>query len=513
MSEAPETTTAQARPRSALRRTWQATILVRHLAERLVFGLLPLAFAGLAIFLVVREATREPLEIAEISVPSALADTGFTPQVAAQRLLDAVNATARAVRAETMHRPATELEAAEPDLNIPAAGISLRSLSNLVRGLLGWPERKLSGEILVNGETLRLRLRLAGHGVIADATATTAEGPDVLLGRAAPEVWRFIAPRLYAWHIAQSDAEEQDIRDRLAVLRRQVSDAETEATILFLTARSLVRSGRASEALELLEPLLAGQPRSAAPHYGRALALRALGDHEGALAAQREGLARDPASAWAHLASSEILRELGRLEEALEATRIAQRLDIDDPDGPVEEAHVLRRMGRLSEAAAAARRAVALDHAHAPAHAALGHVLVQQREEVAALAAFERALALAPHLADAHTGRGEALAAMGRAPDALESLARAIALDAVDHRPHGARGELLGRLEQWGEALEAYDAAIARAPEVAALHLGRGVALARLGRTQEAVGALRRAEALGLRDPALAALLAELSAR
>lgn len=473
-------------------------------------GSLPLILAALAIFMVIREAARESIEVAELSVPSSLSDTGLTGSVAAHRLLDAINATAHAVRTETMHRPSAELEGAEPDLNIPAAGLSLRGLAAVVRNMLGWPQRKLSGEIIVTGDLMRFRMRMAGHGVIADVEGPASEGADALLLRAAPEVWRAVAPRLYAWYIAESDAEEQEIRDRLILLRRRTDDADADSTIDFLIARSLVRSGRAAEALEILDPMVEQQPGRPAAHYGRALALRALGDREGALVAQRRGLSLDPTSAWAHLSSAVLLRELGRFEEALAAARQAQRLDDDARDGLTEEAHILRFMGRLAEAAAAARRAVALDPSYAPAHAAVGHALLRRNEDVAALVAFETALRLAPHLADGHTGRGQALAAMGRAPDALEALARAIALDATDHRPHHVRAGVLSRLGQWSAALEAYDAALLLTAGVPELHLGRGVALAELGRRVEAVAALRQAFTLGLDDVAGRRLLREL---
>ena len=495
-----------------LRRGWAAGWRLFQAAQHLTLSLLPLAFGLLALVLVVREAAREPLEITEIAVPSALSDAGFTGQVAALRLLDAVNATARAVRAETMHRPSAELQGSEPDLNIPAAGISLRSLAALLRNLLGWPERRLSGEVTVMGDTLRLRLRLAGYGVVTDAEATKDEGPDMLLSRAAPEVWRVLAPRLYAWHIAQQDLDEGEIRERLYMLKRRVDDddTETDATITYLIARSLARSGRPQEALEMLEPLLAHSPRRPAAHYGRAIALRAMGDHAGALEEQRRGLSLDRESAWAYLAVAELLRELGRFDEALASAREAQRLDDDDPDGPIEESNILRQMRRPAPALAAARRAVAVDPSYAPSHAALGHALYAQREYAAAISSYDTALRLSARLAEAHIGRAEALLALERVPEALAALGRAITLDANDPRPHRTRASAFRRMERWGEALEAYDAAIQRAPGRPELQFGRATVLTQLGRREEALAAVRRAVELGLNDPAAAALLREL---
>lgn len=467
-------------------------------------------FLSIAVAVVVREVERKALEVSEISVPASLAETGLTPSVAAHRLVDAMQATARAVRAETSHRPTAELEGSTPDLHLPASGLSVRGIAALISNLMGWPQHRLSGEIIISGEQMRLRLRLGQHGVIADIKAPASEGADALLLRAAPEIFRIYAPRLYAWHIAQSEAEEEDIRNRLIVLRRRTNDDDAVSTIDYLIARSLIRSGLVEDALELLRPIVAEQPQRAAGHFGQAMALLAHGDLEGAVAAQRRGIALDPMAAWAHISIAVMLRELGRFDEAMAAAREAQRLDEDDRDGLTEESHVLRRMGRLHEAATMARRALAIDPEFAPAHAALGHTRLDQNDARAALAAFETALRLSPRLADGHAGQGITLAAMGRHADALEALSRAAVLDGMDYRALHAKAGLLALNDQWAEALDVYDAAIRRAPRVARLHEGRGVTLAQLGRRMEAVQALQTAVALGLEDPAAHQLLREM---
>jgi tetratricopeptide (TPR) repeat protein len=494
---------------SRLRRLWGQGVAAWQLANRLALTVLPIFLGAAAVALVLREAARQPIEVATLSAPGSPAETGMTGDVLALRLLDAIEAAARAVHTETMHRPMAELEGSQPDINIPVAGVSLRSVAGMVRGLLGWPERRLSGEVVAAGDQLRLRLRLAGHGVVADVESPAAAGADALLALAAPEVWRVVSPRLYAWHVALSVGEPAAIRDRLAQLRRHAPDAETEATITYLVARSLVQSGEAAEALRMLDALVAQSPGYAAAHYGRALALRALRRPEEALVEQERGMALDPGSGWAQQLAAALLREMGRLQPALDAARRAQALDDDDRPGLVEESRVLGLMGRAAEAVAAARRAIALDPRFAPALSALGHALVTQRDDAAALTAFEQAIGVAPSLAEAHAGRGQVLARLGRTQEALEALARSIALDEVDHHPHAVRGEVLRGLQQWAEAVEAFDAALARAPDRAPLHLGRAVALLNLGRADAALEALRRAQALGLDDDTTRALLAE----
>ena len=431
-------------PGSRLRRAWERSHAAWSLGHKLLFGLLPMLLLVLAVALVTREAARARISIAAISVPPALAERGLTPEVAAQRLMDAIDATARAVHAESMHRPAAELQGSQPDLTLPVAGISVRSLAAVLRDVLGWEERRLFGEIIAEGDTLQLRLRLAGRGVIADISRPASEGADALLLAAAPELWRVVAPRLYAWHVAQSDAPEAVRRDRLLTLRRRAPDAETEATLTYLIARSLVRSGQATAALEMLDMLVAQRPAYPSAHYGRAMALQALGRPEEALEAQSRGLALDPGSSWAHLVSAALLRELGRPEAALEAARRAQDLDDDDRAGLVEESHALRLLARLTESAEAARRAISLDQHYGPAHAALGQVALRQRQEAAALAFFETALAATPRLGEAEAGRAEALATLGRRMEAEAALARAAELGVPDSVLAPLRAALAG---------------------------------------------------------------------
>ena len=385
-----------------------------HGFSRIALGAIPTLIALTMLTLVIREALNDAIEFTPIAVPASFASQGMTPEVMAARLLDAIDATATETLSETLHRPSTELENSTPDLNLPVVGLSLHSLASLTRKLLGWPERRLSGEMIQTNQDLRLRLRLSGHGVVADVSAPAAEGPDRLLSLAAPQVWRVVSPRLYAWHIAQLGIEEEEVRERLITLRRRARDPDTVATLTYLIARSLIRGGRADEGLAMMEELVAERPGYAAAHYGRAQALHALGQPEAALAAQQRGLSLDPESPWAHIASSVLLRQLGRYDAALAAARRAQELDEDERPGLIEESHVLREMARPGDAADRARRVLALDPRHAPALAALGEALLRLDENEAALAVFEQALREAPHLTAAQLGHARALRALGR---------------------------------------------------------------------------------------------------
>ena len=402
-------------PAPPARRGWLPLLMgAWHAWSRFVFAALPVVIGLTMAGLVVHEAVNDSIEFTPIAVPAGFADHGLTPEVVAARLADAIDRTATQTLSETLHRPAAELENSTPDLNLPVVGLSLHSLASLTRKLLGWPERRLTGEITQAGDQYRLRLRLSGHGVVADVAVPQSEGADRLLVLAAPQVWRAVSPRLYAWHVAQLDIEEAQIRDRLLELRRRARDRETQATLTYLIGRSLVRGGRAEEGLAMMDGLVQASPSYAAGHYGRAQALQALHRPEEALAAQKHGLDLDPNSPWAHLLSSALLRQLGRYDEALVAARRAQELDDDDRPGLVEESNILREMERPNDAAERARRILAVDPHHAPALTALGEALLRLDEAEAALAMFDQALREAPQLPAAQNGRAAALHALGR---------------------------------------------------------------------------------------------------
>ena len=131
-----------------------------------LFAVVPAVILLLLMALVVREIHQDTIEVAPIQVPARLAETGLTAEVVALRLLDQIAAAERVVTSERVVRPNVELVGQKPDFNVPIAGISLRALADIARNLLGIAPRRVSGEIILDEDKLKLRLRLAGHGQI-----------------------------------------------------------------------------------------------------------------------------------------------------------------------------------------------------------------------------------------------------------------------------------------------------------------------------------------------------------
>jgi len=93
----------------------------------------------------------------------------------ALRLLDQVVLVQNTVTAERLGQQRLELAGDQPDFNVPIAGLSLRALATLLRSVFGTPSRRITGEIVLEKEQLKLRLRLAGHGLIADIDGVPAD--------------------------------------------------------------------------------------------------------------------------------------------------------------------------------------------------------------------------------------------------------------------------------------------------------------------------------------------------
>ena len=483
-------------PRAATRtqRGFRAIGAVWVALRQVFFGVLPAAGIAALLFLLIREMRRDDIEVAPIAVPARLTDAGLSAEVVALRLLDQLEAAARFARTESVDRPTTELAGAQPDFNVPIAGLSLRSTAQLLRRVLGYRERRVTGEVVLEpGEKLSLRLRLSGHGQIADLRGYAVADIETLLRDAAPLIWRPLSPRLYAWWVADGIADQQQVRDRLAALRRVgVSvDAETARSIAFLTARSLVRSGRARDALPQFDALVESHPGWAAAWSGRALARAALYQLPAAVDDLRRAVALDPLWVAGHAQLARVLRDSNKPTEALAAADVALKLDPEDFDALYARANALRDLRRRDEAVAAAQQLMARHGGNPMSHVALGLALLRRNDRAEALAAFDAGLVAHARHGELLVGRAEALRALNRLDEALAVLDALTATAGAGWTAHDSRGWLLRRLGRHAEALGAFEEAIQRRPNVVWPNYGRAATLISLGRRDEGLAALQ----------------------
>ncbi|UPY35131.1 tetratricopeptide repeat protein [Sediminicoccus sp. KRV36] len=384
------------------------------------------------LFILVDELQRDGIEVQPISVPPRLIEAGLNADVVALRLKDAILHLQDTVGGEPRRRTGADVGGTHPDFTVPLTGLSLRSLANALRGLLGIPERRVSGEITLDGEVLRLRLRLSGQGVIADVTAAN---PDALIRAGAPEVWRVVQPILYAWWLSSEAPSEAQMRETLTEMALHAgSDRQLQRTIQLLLARSLARTGEAEAALAINDTQLRESPGYAPAIYGRGRALRELGRLDEAMEAFEAAQRILPNTAFPRVGMAQVLRDRGQNQAAYDLLQPVVRDQLVDAQGRVELALALIALGRAREALVHARRAVAEDAKNPSAHTALGEALLAERQPEAALLAFDVAIGHGPLWGEAHLGRAAALTALGRRAEARDALEHSRAVIAATPR-------------------------------------------------------------------------------
>ena len=449
------------------------------------------ATVALAGWPVWRESRRFDVEIMPIAMPPDLAASGLGPEVAAGRLLDALEAVAAKTLENTRNRPSKDDLGPIPVISAATSGTTLRSLASLLRDLRGLPTRRIAGEVTVLADgRIAVRLRVPGAGQVA-----AAEGEDVdqSFAAVAPEIWRRLNPLVYAWHVADSGGSEELIRPKLVALAQETRlPPPVEFRVSVLYTRSLVRSGRAEEALATIEGL---ERRGAAYPLlwnVKAQALADLGRTEAALDAQKQAVVTEGTSVWSHISSAHLLMKLGKPREALTDLQSARRLAPNNFDAVLLEGMVLLSINRPPEALALISRVIDARPNLPGVQEALGNALLANGRPDEAIAAFDVEIARNPGGSSVRLSRANALRALRRPEEALVAIDAILQISPRDGTATGMRGWTLLELGRADQALALFELMLkSKAEDAAAMH-GRGMALAAIGRRPEAIGALAR---------------------
>jgi tetratricopeptide (TPR) repeat protein len=373
----------------------------------------------------------------------------LTAEVVALRLLDQIAAAERVVTSERVVRPHVELIGQKPDFTVPIAGISLRSLADITRNILGIPPRRVSGEIIQEDDNIRLRLRIAGHGQIADIGGFGINQVDALLAAGAPEVWRIIFPKLYAWHVAQTLGVETEVRERLSrMLLLDAKDPDVQRTVRALIGRSFLRSGRGQDAYAIFDSLVASHPKDDAYLYGRGRAHTLLGRLDAAMEDFERVRQLDPNAFWVHTGIAQVMRARGEYAKALEEIDKGLTMRPDDPTGLTEKGEIMLRLGRSQEALKLVQDALAHDAFSPGAHFLLGRLNFSQYNFKGALEAMTEATRRAPTFMDARLGLAEVFLLSGRPAEAEANLRLALSLGPVPPRLEGQVARLRGAFKE-----------------------------------------------------------------
>ena len=147
----------------------------------------------------------EVVVVEPINMPKVLADRGYTPEVAAKRIIDEVVALTTGVKSlKSSRNLVTDWDAT--NIQLPAVGLNFNNFTNYLRMLFGIPYTKVSGEVTLTGDTYALRLRIRNsNSNTAKYSTVLAKVIDDLLRSGAEEFVKGTDPYLLAFYYQDID--------------------------------------------------------------------------------------------------------------------------------------------------------------------------------------------------------------------------------------------------------------------------------------------------------------------
>jgi arylsulfatase A-like enzyme/Flp pilus assembly protein TadD len=377
----------------------------------------------------------------------------------------------------------------------------IAELPEVARALAG--ELEASSPVVpgnVDRETLE---KLESLGYAGPAVSSTGALPDP---KDRLDVYRVLNdPAIQSLRPGEGPAFEKALADLKDILVREPRIPRTYA----LYGELLLEAGRAKEAVEVFEGLVALDDRSFEGHYGLGVALQTLGREDSAIDAFGEAVEIDPRNTKSYLRLSEAESARGNPEAAEGWLRRAIAVD--------EDRVVVDRLAQLlleSERGAEARRLLEGLAAKTPddglAAYNLGQLLLAEGETEDALRELQRAEDLLPLDPDVHQALGTALALSGRREEAIESFLRAIELSPCFPAAQANLGAAYAELGRLPEAAAAIEKAVACDPGYAAGYENLAAIRLQMGDLDGAIAAMKDAQRASPEDPEVGRTLSEL---
>ncbi len=249
---------------------------------------------------------------------------------------------------------------------------------------------------------------------------------------------------------------------------------------------ALVRTGKWSEAAELLGPLAVSQPNSYQVAYLNALALQNSRHSKEAEAEASRALALDANSADAHTLLGLTLSSQGRFDEAISELTRAAEIAPDSFDAQFYLGRTKYARSDTAGASAALQKAVSLRPEEPEARFLLGTILEVSGDREGAVQQYKELQRLNPKDARGYLGLGEILGKNGEIEDALVQLRKARELDPSTFEANLSLGRMLAKAGKVEESIGFLREAAKESPESPEVHYQLALSLQRAGRKAEA---------------------------
>jgi Tfp pilus assembly protein PilF len=219
------------------------------------------------------------------------------------------------------------------------------------------------------------------------------------------------------------------------------------------------------------------------------------------IAPNRKAIRIDPKLAAVHFNRGIALHAQGETDEAIAEYREAIRIRPDYYEARCNLSNALADRGKLDESIAEIRRAIRIKPELAVLHYTLGVGLDENGQRDEAVAAYREAIRIRPDYAEAHYNLGNTLLDGGRADEAITAYREAIRIRPDYVRARTNFGIALGGLGMLDDAIAEFREALRLDPDDAGLHIHLGLHLEQQGRFRESLDELRRGHRLGSNQP------------
>lgn len=251
-------------------------------------------------------------------------------------------------------------------------------------------------------------------------------------------------------------------------------------------AAALVRTGKWSEAAEILGPLAMSRPNSFQLAYLNALALQNSQHTKEAEAEARRALALDPNSADTHILLGLTLSSQSRYDEAISELARAAEIAPDSFDAQFYLGRTRYARSDTAGAAAALQKAVSLRPEDSEARFLLGTIFEISGDRDGAIQQYKELQRISPTDARGYLGLGGILGKSGEIEEALAQLRRARELDPSNFEANMSLGRMLAKAGKTEESIGFLKEAAKESTESPEVHYQLALSLQRAGRKAEA---------------------------
>lgn len=478
------------------------TAIVLNLAGALLFVVI--------VMILVEVLGEHTVAVESITVPISLQEDGYTQDVAARRLRDAL--AKYEVNAQNKHIdlrygadalgpklavPTIRLDEDLPSFVVPTIGLSIESIATYIRSFFrNGRRRNISGEITVVQKKLSLRLRKNGvEFYTSDATLQPTDVDD-LFDVAAQKVFEVTEPYLVAETLANVDPTKSIKLAQQVINDSPVRDPKV-AWSHYLIGTILYNKWRMKEAINEFTQAINSNYSFAAAHNNLGIALQQDGQLEQAINEFRKVIELDGELAPARINLASVLRLLGKNEEAETQFQIAmaefQRINPLSALALNNFGMALRAWGRWDDAVMEYQKAINIEPDYALAHYNLGSIFFASKKYNEALLEYRRAAAIDPFYSNDHNvafalfGLHQTDAADREMQSEISKLKAAVGVDDFDANAHEELASALASEGDVEEAVRHYDRALTIFPNYGAAATNRGVIVFASGNAEEAV--------------------------